>query len=251
MRLLWEHIVATLGQSVSAAGVGQSGSNSGAGLGSAQPPTMSDPAAGPAQIIGSLWRSYGPSIVASGAALLNQLPARQQAGGVGSNPSLFDIPLQSQNADFSSPLRNLHEQTSSNQSILERKRLLEAELASLAPMSDVPSPSAHVTPSGNKATTSGVRVSPTNSDTDLRVRAQYEEVEVPSDVEGYDVGTVTGSKGKGKASAESNSDEQGYSYHRGDGKAAPNMDRRASWFGWAFTSPSTGDKGGYDKLKGE
>ncbi|KAI0032054.1 TB2/DP1, HVA22 family-domain-containing protein [Vararia minispora EC-137] len=36
------------------------------------PPTMSDPVSGPTAMLGSLWRTYGPAVVASGAALLSQ-----------------------------------------------------------------------------------------------------------------------------------------------------------------------------------
>ena len=47
---------------------------------SAAPPTMSDPVSGPTQALGSLWRAYGPAIIASGTALLSQANRSTDAG---------------------------------------------------------------------------------------------------------------------------------------------------------------------------
>ena len=238
--MLWEHIVATLGQSGGSSAVGQSSSNSG-GVGSAQPPTMNDPAAGPAQIIGSLWRSYGPSIIAGGAALINQIPARTQAAA---SASFFEMSAQAQAQAQEAHRPSPQQRGGASQTLLERKRQLEAELAILSRVSDIPSPNAgSSSASVNVAATSGARVSPTNSDTDLRVRAQYEEVEIPSDVEGYDV--EPDKKDKGKKSSNTADNEQGHAYN------ASGIERRGSWFGWAFSSANSGDNSGYEKLKGE
>lgn len=88
------------------------------------------------------------------------------------------------------------------QSVLERKRALEAELAAL---SGVPMP-AYSTVSRN------------SSSQDLRSRGpggQFEEIEAPSDVEGYDVGS-------GSESGSGNG-----------GNTRPEASRKgSSWFGW-------------------
>jgi len=47
---------------------------------SAAPPSMSDPVSGPTQALGSLWRAYGPAIIASGTALLSQTSRGADAG---------------------------------------------------------------------------------------------------------------------------------------------------------------------------
>lgn len=46
----------------------------------AAPPTMSDPVSGPTQALGSLWRAYGPTLIASGTALLSQANRNADAG---------------------------------------------------------------------------------------------------------------------------------------------------------------------------
>lgn len=45
-----------------------------------QQPTMSDPVSGPTMMLGGLWRTYGPAIVAGGTALLSQQRTNTNAG---------------------------------------------------------------------------------------------------------------------------------------------------------------------------
>ena len=45
-----------------------------------QQPTMSDPVSGPTMMLGGLWRTYGPAILAGGTALLSQQRANTNAG---------------------------------------------------------------------------------------------------------------------------------------------------------------------------
>ncbi|TFY59561.1 hypothetical protein EVJ58_g5695 [Rhodofomes roseus] len=80
LRAAWEHVSGTLRQmNVPVAGPG-SGVGSGTGTGDAQAgagprPSLGDPVSGPAQLVSGLWGTYGPSVLASGAALLRQAQA--------------------------------------------------------------------------------------------------------------------------------------------------------------------------------
>ncbi|KAF9238940.1 TB2/DP1, HVA22 family-domain-containing protein [Melanogaster broomeanus] len=138
-------------------------------------------ASGPAQLVAGLWRSYGPSIIASGAALLSQGAA---ASGSATEQAWRSPAGSSEHLDSTRPTR-------------DQKR---------HPGAAVPIPPA----SGS------VQVSSRNSsDSDLRGRGsgKFEEVDVPSDVEGYDVG------GKGSGSEA--------------GAARP-----TNWFGWGSSGVS-------------
>ncbi|KAF8065270.1 TB2/DP1, HVA22 family-domain-containing protein [Lyophyllum atratum] len=169
-----------------------------AGFDAAPPPSLGDPASGPAQLVGTLWRSYGPGIMASGAALLR----------TATTASTARPPTTTLNTPPPSLFRT---DSSSTQSVLERRRQLEAELAALEPQ---------VMPRANPSRGSS------SSDLGLRERTnsgtgRFEEVEVPSDVEGYDVGE--GSEAPGRPSA--------------------------SWFGWG--AGGGGSKGGYERVKSD
>lgn len=215
-RALWEHVSAALRQDNNAAAI--AGMASGAGVvDSAPQPTLADPVSGPAQIVSGLWRSYGPTIIASGAAILRQAAASASTTAGAPTPAL----------DTPALFRPQSERTAtgaSTQSLLDRRRQLEAELAALASASVVehqpePVPIPKASPSYTP--------SPTHSDSDLRERGgKFEEVDVPSDAEGYDVGSPK--------------DVQGHAYER---PAAP---KRTSWF-WG----SGESAGGYEKLKSE
>jgi len=205
IRMLWEHVSTTLSQQqqqqpranfVPAGGA----TNTGA------PPSLGDPMSGPATLVSNLWNWYGPSILAGGAALLRQgaAPAPGQA---------FVSPT-------SSPTRPKRQDTS--ESVLERRRRLEAELASLPPTDPFASTIALPMP---QASTS-YQSSRSSSDADLRDRntasgMKFEEIEVPSDVEGYDIG--------------------GGSRSGGDGGRPEAGKRNSNWFGWAGT-PGKEDK---------
>jgi receptor expression-enhancing protein 1/2/3/4 len=174
-RALWEQLSGVLGQQQQQAQYAPSGSGA---VHTGAPPSLGDPASGPAQLVAGLWRSYGPGIIASGAALLSQGAA---ASGSATEQAWRSPAGSSEHLDSTRPPR-------------DRK---------LQPM---PIPPA----SGS------VEVSSRNSsDSDLRGRGsgRFEEVDVPSDVEGYDVG------GKGSGSEA--------------GAARP-----VSWFGWASSGVS-------------
>ncbi|KAF8842783.1 receptor expression-enhancing protein 4 [Paxillus ammoniavirescens] len=171
-RALWEQLAGALGQQQQ----GQYGPSGLGAVATGAQPSLGDPASGPAQLVVGLWRSYGPGIIASGAALLSQGP-----GITGSATEQA----------WRSPAG------SSSRSTRERKRQAEAEVQPL------PVPSA----SGSTQA-----FSRNSSDSELRGRGtgRFEEVDVPSDVEGYDVGG-------GRRSNLSGSEESA---------------RPTSWFGW-------------------
>ncbi|TEB32695.1 hypothetical protein FA13DRAFT_1763783 [Coprinellus micaceus] len=160
LRLLWEGVAAAIGQQSQQ----QATPFSEDVAQSAATPSAATPG-GPAQLLGSLWTSYGPGIMASGTALLWQSAARLPTGPgatIGASPQL-----------------NIR---GSPDSIRSRER--------------------------------------TNS-------GRFEEIEVPSDVEGYDVG-----------------DEDGVGYARRPGQ----QQRKGSgWFGgWG-----SGAKGDYERVKSD
>ncbi|KAJ7777954.1 TB2/DP1, HVA22 family-domain-containing protein [Mycena maculata] len=203
VKLLWEHIGATVGQQ------------------QAPDAAYPDPAAPPQPnglggVVGSLWRTYGPGILANGAAMLRPA-APQQRGPInmnssaGINPSSMFYPGAA----------------ATTESILERRRRLEAELAALPAVvpSSLSALSLPTTPPSPSTT-----FSRNSSGADLVNRGarqrtdsvgKFEEVEVPSDGEGYDV-----------------RDEQ---------QGRPAAAARGSWFGWAGGSGS----GGYDRVKND
>ncbi|KAG5643331.1 hypothetical protein DXG03_001181 [Asterophora parasitica] len=178
-------------------------------------PTLGDPASGPAQLISTLWRSYGPGIMASGAALV-----RSATAASATRPT----PTPSSSNFITPPGSSFRLPQAQSQSVLERRRQLEAELAALP---EVPIPRASASTSrGSSASDLGMRER-THSNTGS-TSARFEEVEVPSDVEGYDVG---------------DEDEQGQSHSR-----RPGASTRASWFGWGG---SASGKGEYQRVKSD
>jgi receptor expression-enhancing protein 1/2/3/4 len=225
LRALWEHVAATVGQQQQQQQVTSDPTGGVTGDNSAAPPTLSDPVSGPAQIISSLWRSYGPSIIASGNALL-----RQSATTV--TPTVHQATLNSPAA--SPPIPPSYVRADTSQSVSERRRQLEAELAALQKDGDldlVPVPIPAASPLFSSSRTSS------ESDLHLRERTtgsggKFEEIDVPSDAEGYDVG----SSGNGSK------DDLGSVRETG-------IQRRGSWFGWGG-SPS-GSKGGYERVKSD
>lgn len=132
---------------------------------------------GPSGLIANLWNSYGPGIVAGGTALLRQGAVTAAAASIGAPPPIPPASSKRQN---------------SSQSVLDRRRQLEAELASLPPTdSSIPMPA--------------YQPSRSSSNADLRGRSssnnmRFEEIDVPSDVEGYDVGESE-SRGAGKGNS--------------------------------------------------
>ncbi|KIO11216.1 hypothetical protein M404DRAFT_13376 [Pisolithus tinctorius Marx 270] len=138
-RAIWEQVSGVLGQTsqIQSSGGLSAATHTGAA------PNLTDPASGPAQLVMGLWRSYGPGIIASGAAFLHQ--------GTASTDS------------WRSPVNS--------------PRLSGAGRQEHAHRHQVEPPSRN------------------SSDSDLRERmgsSRFEEVDVPSDTEGYDVGSREG-----------------------------------------------------------
>lgn len=185
-RALWDQFVGALGQQQQAQ---YAPSTSGVGVGA--PPSLGDPVSGPAQLVAGLWRSYGPGLLASGAVLLSQGAA---ASGSAVEKA-WRTPAGSQiHLDSSQSTRD------------HRKRHSKAE----------PQPEPVPIPAASGSFEASSRNS---SDSELRARGTgrfEEEVDEPSDAEGYDA--------SGKAS--------------GSERAA----KSTSWFGWG----SSGIKGKSD-----
>lgn len=142
------------------------------------PPTLGDPISGPAQLMSTFWSSFGPGIIASGANLMRQA---QSAAAASAAPSqTFDSPAPSR--------MNPHQQ-----SVIDRRRQLEAELAALqegVQPYDLGSPLPSQSVSVPTTSAPYSHASRNNSDEyGLRDRSgsgKFEKVEVPSDTEGND-----------------------------------------------------------------
>ena len=220
IRALWEHVVASVGQQVPPLEP--------AAANAAPAPSLSDPASGPAQLLSRMWQSYGPGILAASAALLRQSAA----------------PAAEAQARAPAPRRQ-----NTSQSVLERRRQLEAELASLPPVMGGDGEPFLISSAlaGAGASSSSFEASsrsPKSSGSDLRERpapgGRFEEIEGPDDLEGYDVDGDDG-----------NQDDPMVG-NWGDARASggPGGPRRTSWFGWGGGTSGTG-KGSYERVKNE
>jgi receptor expression-enhancing protein 1/2/3/4 len=180
------------------------------------PPTMNNPAGGPAQLISSLWTSYGPSILAGGAALINQTAAATLPAGSPSGSQPAATSHRSVNP-LSTPPGSVFGGRSSEQAG-GRKRL-DVELDQL---SSIPQP---VRPANNPAHSSGASTS-AGSSPSLRERTISGRVEEKGgEYDGYEV--------------------DGDEFVGGFIPQQPKTPSRASWFGWGQGSR----KDGYDRLK--
>jgi receptor expression-enhancing protein 1/2/3/4 len=150
---------------------------------SGAPPSLHDPASGPAQLIGNLWQSYGPGLVAGGALLL------QQSAAAGSAIAM-NVSAQRPAAKKSASSRS-----KSSMSNEERRRRLEAELAALED-SDLASPTSPssasydiIAPPMGERDLSVPMSRMSSSSSDVRPPSGrgnsggFEELEVPSDME--------------------------------------------------------------------
>lgn len=211
MRAVWEAVAATIGgQQAQQAPV--------TGSATAAPPTLGDPVSGPVQMLGGLWRSYGPLVMASGAAMLrpavvqqDRAQRQQQRQAALTTPPGSSM-LFSRGAGTGS-------EAGTTQSLLERRRQLEAELAALGKEEGSGGVMGMPMPSASPLLHTGADY------LELRQRSgsasgRFEEVEVPSDVEGYETSDYDSRKGAGA---------------------------RTSWFsGWGGSAA-----GGYERVKGE
>jgi len=141
------------------------------------------PAGGPTQLLSSLWTTYGPSIIAGGTALLRQTAAATLPTGT--------VPRTNNAADVNSRSNALNTPPGSTffhpsaDQISERRRQLEAELASLPPY---PSTSSIPMPIPVPAN-SRPNLTPSSSSSSVRERVnsgRFEEIQ-GGDVEGYRV----------------------------------------------------------------
>jgi len=218
LRALWDQAVTAIRQQQ------QQQVAPGTATGAESTPVVADPAPGPAQLALNLWRSYGPGIIATGTALLRQTPA-VTASNTGTDPAIFNSPA------AVAPVR-----AGNTQSILERRKQLEAELAALSKATaDTASEAAPASvPMPMLASVATFTSSRTSSSSDVRERAasngKFEEIDMPSDLEGYDGGSHGGDRGSGS--------ESGH----------PNVNQRTSWFGWGGTGQT---KGKYERVKTE
>lgn len=210
LRSAWNHVATSMGQAPAGEtrpdALDEGGLTGEAALHSGQPPSLADPVSGPAQLVQTFWRSYGPTMIAAGAGFVRQAQSTAQASA-----AAMETPP-------AGPSR-----MQSTQSVLDRRRQLEAELAALAEHPELqgydvsPGPSVPMPPANNHSRTS--------SSSSLRERTgagngKFEEVEVPSDMES-----------EGLMSPDSD---------------RPNPTKRASWFGWG------GNPGkGYERVKTE
>jgi receptor expression-enhancing protein 1/2/3/4 len=200
-RAIWAALLGALAPG--GEGANAAGGPIGGGGPQGPPPSLNNPAAGPAQLLSSLWTSYGPGIVAGGTALLRQTAASTLPSGLAG-------------ASAADPA--------------ERRRQLEAELASLPPStSSIPIPSANnparpsrtSTPSSSGSSSSVVR--------ERTMSGKFEEIK-GGDVDGYDVGDDF---------------EGGFPV---GGPTVPKNTRGSSWFGgWGGSS----GKGSYERVKDE
>ena len=117
------------------------------------PPSMHDPASGPANLMGSLLTSFGPNILLQSMAFMNSTQNAATARTDEARRQNFETPGNSR--------LNIHDEPEVDESVEERKRRLEAELAAL---------------SGSRL--QGYQVDSTTG-TD-----RFEEVDTPSDAEG-------------------------------------------------------------------
>jgi len=202
LRTLWDQVAQTVGQQPQQ-----------------QPAAAPIEGTGPGALISTFWRSYGPTIIATGAALLPK--PTEQSGRSNTASNAFHTPGTTPTPSY------IRMATRTTQSALERKRQLEAELAALSREIDS---SASGTPIPPASSSMNSRAS---SASDINVRGRttsgsgrFEEIEVPSDVEGYDVGDV---------------------YHAGGSDRPGGHKKGGTWFGWG----SAGSKGGYERVKND
>ena len=200
-------------------------------------PTMQNPAGGPTQLLSSLWTTYGPGIVAGGAALLRQTAAATLPTGAnqGTNNA----------ADANGRLNALNTPPGSTfftDPILERRRQLEAELASLPPFpstSSLPIPITTIPPANNTAIRPDLTPSSSSSSVRERVNSgKFEEIK-GGDVEGYSI----------------DEDEPFIGgYFTGEANTRRNR-KSGGWFGGWSSSSSGGagskERGSYERVKND
>jgi len=193
---------------------------------------------GPTQLLSSLWTTYGPGIVAGGTALLRQTAAATLPVGATQVTDNAADAIGRSNA-FNTPPGS----TFFTDPILERRRQLEAELASLPPFpstSSLPIPITTIPPANNSPIRPGITPSSSSSSVRERVNSgKFEEIK-GGDVEGYNMEDEPLIGG----------------YHTEDANTNTNNPRKsAGWFGGWSSSSSGGagskERGSYERVKND
>lgn len=105
-RMLWDYIIAsaTGPAAASSSSLSSGGPSASGGAASAQQgPPLSDSVSGPTQMLGTLWRTYGPAIVAGGTALLQRQGGLAPAGASSSASSGSDASSRGYDVDGDGP----------------------------------------------------------------------------------------------------------------------------------------------------
>ena len=230
-RSIWAAVIHIL----TSGGVSDANATSGGGGQIDQPsPTMQNSAGGPTQLLSSLWTTYGPGIVAGGTALLRQTAAATLPTGATQVTNNATDAIGRSNA-FNTPPGS----TFFTDPILERRRQLEAELASLPPYpstSSLPIPTTTIPSANNTPIRPGITPSSSSSSVRERVNSgKFEEIK-GGDVEGYSVDEDEPLVG---------------GYSMGDG----NRRKSGGWFGGWSSSSSGGagskERGSYERVKSD
>ncbi|KAF9045499.1 TB2/DP1, HVA22 family-domain-containing protein [Panaeolus papilionaceus] len=230
-RAIWVAVLGTLsanGDPTAQGAVPQGGRHSG---GSRNEPPPEDAPAGPSALLSSLWGSYGPGIVAGGAALLRQTAAATLPGVAVAQPP----PRQSQSR--SNALHTPPGSTILGESLatdpFERRKQLEAELASLPDYTStahVPMPTANNPARASNA--SLTKSSSSSSTQSLRERTnsgKFEEIK-DNDIAGYEI----------------DDDDVMGGYPTG-GSPSSQKSQGGGWFGWGGSTT----KPGYERVKSD
>jgi len=228
-RTIWAAVIDVLtsgaARDVNAAGVG-------GGQIDQPSPTAQNPAGGPTQLLSSLWTSYGPAIIAGGASLLRQTAAATLPTGAAPGTNNAADANGRLNAFNTPPGSTFFHPTADP--VSERRRQLEAELASLPPSMPTPIP-----PVNNSPIRPGLTPSSSSSSVRSRVNSgKFEEIQ-GGDVEGYKVDEDEPLIG---------------GFVVGDANATRR--KSASWFGgWGSGSGGSSaggkDRGNYERVKDE
>lgn len=180
--MLWDQAAVAMGQAPS--------SNTGRELeedervDSAHPPTLANPIGGPMQLASSLWGSYGPSILAGGMALVgaarNAQAQSQSGSSSGRRPGASAL--------TTPPSSRIRTHTRA----AERKRRPESGEVPVSNIEGLPGGSGTSSRSSSDSIVHTVRRKDhVRSRSGSGGSGRFEEVEVPSDVEGYDIGDET------------------------------------------------------------
>jgi len=179
------------------------------------PPSMTDPLSGAAQLVSGWWNAYAPAIAATGAAYL---ASRQQAAAATAQQRRAEPPRPQPQASSSGDDRA---------SVLARRRALEAELAALPPISPA-SPHQTVRESlAGESATSGLSSSSSYS---LHTGEARRRKESASDGENGGRYETIGREDVGSESEDNSNHE--------------NANPRTSWWGWRSSY-------GYERVKSD